>query len=195
MARISLCFHVFLPDSVLLAERMNSEQHMAWKQSGLRWVMCDSSNRWISWAEIYIYIYTHTHTHIYIYISLWNIVSTCLEWMLKEKNTGKKLKMLARWLTPSCYTFLYVFVSLPWQPGWPYDSGQWLTCFYLVEILTLNSTISSIQLSRFPLVSCDHTIPVLQIPHGLCVAPQANPHIFLSWTQMSHHMKENATQT
>ena len=35
----------------------------------------------------------------------------------------------------------------------------------------------STQLTSFPLVSCYHTNLVLQIPHSLCGAPQANPHL------------------
>jgi hypothetical protein len=30
-------------------------------------------------------------------------------------------------------------------------------------------------LARFPLADCYHVNPMLQIPHGLCGVPQANP--------------------
>jgi hypothetical protein len=60
--------------------------------------------------------------------------------------------------------------SLPWRPGW-----QWPTCFYFVETLTQSSKILSTQLTRFPLVGRYHPSPMIQNPHGLCGAHQANP--------------------
>jgi hypothetical protein len=42
--------------------------------------------------------------------------------------------------------YVPMLVPLPQQPGQPCTGGQWLTSFYLVEILTLNSVISPLSL-------------------------------------------------
>ena len=58
----------------------------------------------------------------------------------------------------------------PRQSGWPCTGEQWLTCLYLTETLTQNSTVS---LSS--LVVSHWQVSTMPIPHGLCGAHLANP--------------------
>ena len=85
--------------------------------------------------------------------------------------------------------------SLP-HGAWLASHWQAMTNLFLShrDSLTQSSWTVSTQLARFPLTGHYQANPVLQIPHSLCGAHQANP-CFLSWTQLSPHGKENATLT
>ena len=51
-------------------------------------------------------------------------------------------------------------------------AGLFLSCG---DPLVQSSRNISTQLTRFPLVGRYHASPMLQVSHGLCGAPQANP--------------------
>ena len=63
--------------------------------------------------------------------------------------------------------------------------SQFLSCG---DSLPQNSKNLSTKLAKLPPVGHYHASPMLQIPHGLCGAHQANP-------RTSCHVKENATQS
>ena len=74
---------------------------------------------------------------------------------------------------------MFLRLSQPFSAMVAWPAMQWwamanlfLSCGDSASELQTLST----QLTRFPLAGNYHTNPVLQIPYGLCGAPQANPY-------------------
>jgi hypothetical protein len=64
--------------------------------------------------------------------------------------------------------------TLPRLPGRPYTGRQGPTCFILWRLSDSELQNLSTQLTRFPLAGRYHASSMLQSPHGLCGAHQAN---------------------
>ena len=114
----------------------------------------------------------------------WHIIyllklATFFNWKKKRQRQTNFSKHYVLWeilkMTEPACSYTCAANSQFQQPSQPCTGGQWLTCFYLMETDSELHDLSTL-LTRFPLVGCYHTNPVLQISHGLCGAHLANPH-------------------
>jgi hypothetical protein len=115
---------------------------------------------------------------------------------IKYLKYGMYRKLLQEILKKQKKRHIPMLVPLPRWPGWPCTGGQWLTCFYLIEILTHNSTICPPSSLGSPWLVINMTTLCIKSPTVFVVYIwQTHPLLYLSLLNLEELLSEGKCNT